>query len=273
MVIHNKNSFTGKIASRTNGKADCAARLRQAREAAGFKSAAEAIERFRFTASTYMAHENGQNGIRVEPAQAYARAFGVDPGWLLTGASAAPLKNPPAKNSRGQKSPQSGTRETQPPRPSPVYTAERWPRDLRVLGMAECGPDGWSLWNGEVIEMTSRPPNLAGAALAYAVYVVGSSMEPRYHGGELVYVHPGRPVDVGAYVLVQVKPRNGDAHAFDAQGGDAHSFGDAPRAVVKRLVRRSATKVTLEQFNPKKTIELKTSDIISIHRVVGSGEA
>jgi hypothetical protein len=31
--------------------------------------------------------------------------------------------------------------------------------------------------------------------------------------------------------------------------------------------------VTLEQFNPKKTIELKTSDILSMHRVVGSGEA
>ena len=106
--------------------------------------------------------------------------------------------------------------------------------------------------------MTSRPPNLAGAALAYAVYVVGDSMEPRYHSGELVYVHPGRPVDVGAYVLVQVKPKED---------------GDAPRAVVKRLLRRSATKVTLEQFNPKKTIELKTSDILSMHRVVGSGEA
>jgi phage repressor protein C with HTH and peptisase S24 domain len=47
----------------------------------------------------------------------------------------------------------------------------------------------------------------------------------------------------------------------------------APRAVVKRLLRRSATKVTLEQFNPKKTIELKASDILSMHRVVGSGEA
>jgi phage repressor protein C with HTH and peptisase S24 domain len=244
MVIHNKLKST-------HAKSDSASRLRQAREAAGFKSAAEAIERFRFTASTYMAHENGQNGIRVEPAQAYAQAFGVDPGWLLTGASAAPTKNPRGKN------PQSGARETRPAPPGAIYSGERWPRDLRVLGMAECGPDGWSLWNGEVIEMTSRPPNLAGAALAYAVYVVGDSMEPRYHWGELVYVHPGRPVDVGAYVLVQVKPKN----------------GEAPRALVKRLVRRSATKVTLEQFNPKKTIELKTSDIISMHRVVGSGEA
>ena len=232
-----------------------ASRLRLAREAAGFKSASEAVEKFRWRASTYMAHENGQNGIRTEPALAYARAFGVDAGWILTGSGSGPGrisgKNTPTTM-------RSVARETTGVRVGADYSGERWPRDLRVLGMAECGPDGWSLWNGEVIEMTSRPPNLAGAAQAYAVYVVGDSMEPRYHSGELVYVHPGRPVDVGAYVLVQVKP--------------AHD-GDAPKAVVKRLVRRSATKVTLEQFNPKKTIELKTSDIISIHRVVGSGEA
>ena len=258
MVIHNK-----LIHNKTNAKTDSAARLRQAREMAGFKSAAEAIECFGFTASTYMAHENGQNGIRVEPAQMYASAFGVDAGWLLAGTGLGPDRAQAAQRRERQRSSGAspGLHETRTaPPPSPVYSGERWPRDLRVLGMAECGPDGWSLWNGEVIEMTSRPPNLAGAALAYAVYVVGSSMEPRYHSGELVYVHPGRPVDVGAYVLVQVKPKAADA-------------GEAPRAVVKRLVRRSATRVTLEQFNPKKTIELKTSDILSMHRVVGSGEA
>lgn len=256
-----------------------ASRLRLAREAAGFKSASEAVEKFRWRASTYMAHENGQNGIRTEPALAYARAFGVDAGWLMTGLGAGPQtaqrgeRSAVASDSVARRRASQGlhetdagspttsrsvTRETSGVRAATDYSAERWPRDLRVLGMAECGPDGWSLWNGEVIEMTSRPPNLAGAALAYAVYVVGSSMEPRYHSGELVYVHPGRPVNVGAYVLVQVKP--------------VHD-GDAPKAVVKRLVRRSATKVTLEQFNPKKMIELKTGDIISMHRVVGSGEA
>jgi len=235
------------MSKQTSTKSDSATRLRLAREAAGFKSASDAAQRFRWRPSTYMAHENGQNGIRPEPALIYARAYDVEAGWILTGTGRGPSTHP-----------QANKRETQAAGPAPIYSAERWPRDLRVLGMAECGPDGWSLWNGEIIEMTSRPPNLAGAALAYAVYVIGSSMEPRYHSGELVYVHPGRPVDVGAYVLVQVKPS---------------ADGEAPRAVIKRLVRRSATKVTLEQFNPKKTVELKTGDIISIHRVVGSGEA
>jgi phage repressor protein C with HTH and peptisase S24 domain len=260
MTINNKMIARPRVDKSVGTKSDQAQRLRHAREAAGFKSASDAVERFGWRPSTYMAHENGQNGIRTEPALIYARAFGVEPGWLLTGVGLGPTKNSSAKPQ--QKNPQAATRETRTTGAGTLYSAERWPRDLRVLGMAECGPDGWSLWNGEVIEMTSRPPNLAGAAQAYAVYVVGDSMEPRYHSGELVYVHPGRPVDVGAYVLVQVKPKHADAHA-----------GDAPRAVVKRLVRRSATKVTLEQYNPKKTIELKASDIISMHRVVGSGEA
>ncbi len=241
-----------------SAKSDSALRLRQARAAAGFKSASDAVARFGFRPSTYMAHENGQNGIRPEPALAYAKAYGVEPGWILTGIGAGgPRAAQRGERQRSSRASQ-GLHETSTAPVDASYSAERWPRDLRVLGMAECGPDGWSLWNGEVMEMTSRPPNLAGAALAYAVYVVGNSMEPRYHSGELVYVHPGRPVDVGAYVLVQVKP--------------AHD-GDAPKAVVKRLVRRSATKVILEQFNPKKTIELKTCDILSMHRVVGSGEA
>src|SRR5580698_6700215 len=97
------------------------------------------------------------------------------------------------------------------------------PSQLRVLGMAECGPDGWSLWNGDVIDTIPTPSNLAGAPNAYAVYTVGSSMEPRYYEGELVFVHPGKPVTAGAFVLVQIKPEH---------------EGDTPRAVVKRLVKR-----------------------------------
>lgn len=138
-----------------------------------------------------------------------------------------------------------------------MLNMEQWPRDLRVLGLAECGPDGWSHMNGEVIGMTSRPPSLAGAPQAYAVYVVGDSMEPRYHSGEIVFIHPGRPVTPGAYVLVQLKPADGDP---------------APRAILKRLVRRSASKITLEQFQPAKTIEVKSTELVSMHRVVGSGE-
>lgn len=83
-------------------------------------------------------------------------------------------------------------------------------------------------------------------------------MEPRYYAGELVHIHRGKPVTTGAFVLVQIRPE---------------TEGETPRAFMKRLVRRTATKVTFEQFNPPKEIDLKTSDILSMHRIVGSAES
>ena len=161
-----------------------------------------------------------------------ARALGVTAEWLQDGHGPAPAK--------------------------PLGARAATPERLKVLGMAECGPDGWSLWNGDVIDMIERPASLNGVPSAYAVYVVGASMEPRYHPGELVHIHPGKPLTVGAYVLVQRRPKND---------------GDPPLAVIKRLARRTGNKIVLEQFNPPRTFEIRNDDIVSIHRVVGSGEA
>jgi phage repressor protein C with HTH and peptisase S24 domain len=183
---------------------------------------------------TYQAIQALEAGGGTKHVVGLAKALGVTAEWLQDGAGAPPAARTPS--------------------PRAAAAADR----LQVLGMAECGPDGWSLWNGDVIDMIARPANLAGVPGAYAVYVVGASMEPRYHPGELVHIHPGKPLTVGAYVLVQRKPRND---------------GEPPLAVIKRLARRTGSKIVLEQFNPSKSFEIKTDDIVSIHRVVGSGEA
>ncbi|MEO8301402.1 MAG: S24 family peptidase [Rhizomicrobium sp.] len=179
---------------------------------------------------SYQAIQQLEQGGGSKHLVPIARALGVTAEWLQDGHGPVPAK--------------------------PVSVRGREPEKLKVLGMAECGPDGWSLWNGDVIDMIDRPASLNGVASAYAVYVVGASMEPRYHPGEVVHIHPGKPVNVGSYVLVQ---RRGKA-------------GDTPLAVIKRLARRTAAKITLEQFNPAKVYDIKAGDIVSIHRVVGSGE-
>lgn len=139
-----------------------------------------------------------------------------------------------------------------------IHGQERWPRDLPVLGIGECGPEGWSLWNGDVISMEPRPPALAGVTKAYAVYAKGHSMEPRYYPGELLFVNPAKPVEPGDYVVVQVR---------------APHEGEPPHAFIKRLVRRSGSKVTLEQHNPQKRFELKPTDILSMHLIVGASRS
>jgi phage repressor protein C with HTH and peptisase S24 domain len=168
-----------------------------------------------------------------------AKALDVSVEWLTTGEGGSFAVKGAAANLRASK------------------TAARDQERVPVLGMAECGPDGWSLWNGDIIDTIPRPMNLAGAPKAYAVYIVGDSMEPRYYSGELAHIHPGKPVTIGAFVLVQIRPDHD---------------GDTPKAVVKRLIKRSATKITLEQYNPPKKFDIKSDDIVSIHRVVGSGE-
>jgi phage repressor protein C with HTH and peptisase S24 domain len=182
---------------------------------------------------SYQAIQQLEAGGGTKHLVAIARALGVSAEWLQDGSGPAPSgRISPTRAALGEK--------------------------LKVLGMAECGADGWSLWNGDVIDMVDRPAALAGVPSAYAVYVVGASMEPRYFPGELVMIHPGKPVTLGAFVLVQKTPRH---------------EGDPPLAVIKRLVKRTGSKVTLEQFNPHKNFDIKSDDIVSIHRVVGASEA
>ena len=70
--------------ARTN-KALMNIRLRDARIAAGFKTATDAIQSCGWKGSTYRAHENGQNNYKVEEAHAYGKAYGVSAAWLLIG--------------------------------------------------------------------------------------------------------------------------------------------------------------------------------------------
>lgn len=135
----------------------------------------------------------------------------------------------------------------------PPATSDRIP----VMGIAEGGEEGWSLWNGDIVDYAPTPASLAGAPNGYATYVVGTSMEPRYHPGEMLYIHPGKPVAAGSYVLVQVKPRRD---------------GEPPGALVKRLVKKTGTKIVLEQFNPERTFDIPLDRVVSIHKIVGSGD-
>lgn len=60
-------------------------RLKQARENAGYETASDAARALGVSISTYSAHENGQNGIKLKYARKYAQKFKISQSWLLTG--------------------------------------------------------------------------------------------------------------------------------------------------------------------------------------------
>lgn len=127
------------------------------------------------------------------------------------------------------------------------------PSDVPVYGVAVGGSDAEFLINGEIVDYVRRPDGILRARDVYAIYVVGSSMAPRFEEGELVYVSPSRPVSIGDYVVIQLKPK-----------GEA----EPKKALIKRLSRRSPANVTLEQFNPANTFKIDIHNIDTIHRVI-----
>lgn len=127
-------------------------------------------------------------------------------------------------------------------------------RDVPVYGTAQAGPEGSFLLNmGEPIDWARRPPSLLHIAAIFAIYVEGDSMAPWRQPGDLVFVHEGRPAAPGCHVIAEVW---------------SPARGQPPRAFLKRLLRRTASRVELEQYNPPAVIELAAERVGRLYRVM-----
>lgn len=108
----------------------------------------------------------------------------------------------------------------------------------------------------ETIRHVQRPPALVGVKTAYCLYIQGDSMAPRHEPGDLVVVDPRKAPSPGDDVIVQLRGENGGEGA------------EVVCALIKRLVRRSASYVELEQFNPAHRFRIETEKVAAIHRLV-----
>ena len=109
---------------------------------------------------------------------------------------------------------------------------------IPVYGHSVGGKDGEFILSGNEVSEVLAPPGLSHVQNAYAVYVVGDSMEPRYFAGETVFVNPRLPISRGAFVVAQI------SSAQDT----------VPHAYVKRFVSQDSKRLRLEQYNPKKVL-------------------
>ena len=119
------------------------------------------------------------------------------------------------------------------------------------------GPVNAGFWDGETamdkaVDHIARPSFIMGQSNAYAVFVVGSSMEPRFKPGEILYVDPDVPIRQGADVVVQL---NNDGELT---------------AVVKQYKNADDSKVRLAQLNPDKEIAFDKNMVTALHAVQGS---
>lgn len=134
--------------------------------------------------------------------------------------------------------------------PRASINSTRLPDRIPVLGRAIAGSAKIVWDNGRPQEWVERPPYLTNPD-AFAIYVNGESMQPRYFPGERVYIDPSKPLSRDCFVTVECKDDT---------------------AVVKQYVRHDDSKVELRQLNPPKIIHIPTDQIRAIHRIVGSSE-
>lgn len=127
------------------------------------------------------------------------------------------------------------------------------PLDVPVYGVAVGGDSGDFSLNGDVVDRVRRPPGLTDNRAAFAVYVRGDSMEPRFYQGDLLYVDPIRPARSGDDVLVELKPARP---------------GEPGPAYIKQLVTQTPLRVVLRQFNPAKEIIIPGERILRVSKIL-----
>ncbi len=226
---------------------EAARRLKELREESGLTMRAVA-EALGWSLTRYQHYEDRfkRRFLPFELATILDQIFvqhGLAPGSVL---KLAGLESARPSGSHGQ--PVAGRSKSVPPL-APLVASQR---DLPVIGAVKGGSEGFYFNDGEAKEFVERPANLKGVVNAFALYVDGDSMEPRYFANELLYVNPNRPITRHCFVAVEL---------VDGQG------------MIKQFIRRSDTELVLRQFNPPSDIVLKIGDVKRIYRITGSGEA
>ena len=227
-----------------------ARRLKMLRERAGLSMRAVS-EALGWTLTRYQHYEDRyrRNYLPLELARQLSDLFvqrGVPPADVLAlaGVDVTPRESAPESGS-----PTPANRGLFQARPLDQPSLP--PRDLPVMGAVKGGAEGFYFNEGEAKEFVVRPPAMGGVSNAFALYVDGESMEPRYYAGEMLYVNPNRPITRRCFVAVEMN---------DGQG------------LIKQFVRRNDDHLVLAQFNPPKEIRLPVAQVKRIYRITGSGE-
>jgi transcriptional regulator with XRE-family HTH domain len=151
-------------------------RLREARIAKGFETAAAAADAFGWNRNTYASNENGNAPFSYRKAKDYASALGVRPEWLYD--ASGPM----------------------------LATAE--PGFVRIIGNVGANPEGLVLYatGDDAGDLAPVPPG--GTEMAVALRVVGHSMHGVADDGALIYFEdqrtPPTPDMLGHIVVVEI---------------------------------------------------------------------
>jgi phage repressor protein C with HTH and peptisase S24 domain len=133
--------------------------------------------------------------------------------------------------------------------PSPPMV--RVPDQIPIRSAARGGGDQEMFLEDGPIGYTPRPASLVGVRSAYAIYMVGDSMEPRYEPGWLLHVNPFKPPTRGRDVVV---------------------YKEGGAVLIKQFVGWEGDTLVLRQLNPPDTLRIARDQVRECHLVVGADQ-
>jgi phage repressor protein C with HTH and peptisase S24 domain len=119
---------------------------------------------------------------------------------------------------------------------------------IPIRSIVRAGDGGQMMLESDPVGTTPCPPNLAGVRGAYAIYMPGDQMEPRYAPGWLLYVHPFRPAVSGRDVVVYEKSQ---------------------AVLIMQFVSWTDGALVLCQLNPLETFRINRDEVVQCHLIVG----
>ena len=189
--------------------------------------------------------ESGLTHPRLNTLEDIAGALEVSVDWLLTG-------NTP--NVAGTETTRTNSKMSDVKFTNGTLTPRHYmSREVPVMGTAACNSDYGSFkLDTSIIDYVHRPPALLMTKDLYALYVEGDTMEPRFNAGDLVFVHPHKPVRIGDSVVVQI----------------AKTIDEPIEAMIAVMAKRTSHDVFLQKYNPDQIINFDNANIVSIHKIL-----
>jgi len=178
----------------------------------------------------------GERQMKLLEAVQIAQFLGVSQEEVLRRAGDATVP-PPEPARRGR-----------PPRSATPHAPLQRQDSMPIRSAARGGNDQQMFLGDGPIGYTPRPSNLAGVRDAYAIYMIGDSMEPRYIQGWLLHVNPFKPPTRGRDVVV---------------------YKNDQAVLIKQFISWNDDELVLRQLNPEDTLRIPRDEVVECHLVVG----
>ena len=202
-------------------------------------SQADLARHLRLAPSAVSRMLKGERQMKLLEAAQTASFLGVSQDEVLRRASG---EGPPMAAPEGPR------RRGRPPLATTQLRQMTGTEPIPIRSAARDGGDQGTVLEDAPIGYTPRPSNLNGVRSAYAIYMTGDGMEPRYQQGWLLHVHPFKPPTRGRDVVVYRKDKT---------------------VLIKQFVGWDGSALVLQQLNPARELKIARDDVAECHLIVG----